>query len=96
MEIFNESRLVANNKLYPPAIIIDHNDIAFKIPGLFNGDEKVIPYDHIKSVEIECPVFGFSSIIIETINIGMIKASGFSKYNVKRMKDLILAKATAA
>ena len=94
MEIFNESRLFADNKLFPPAIIIDHNDIAFKIPGLFNGDEKTIPYSHIKSVEINCPVLGFSSILIETTSVGMIKASGFSKYNVKRMKDLILEKAT--
>jgi hypothetical protein len=96
MEIFNESRLIANNKLFPSAIIIDHNDIAFKIPSLFNGDEKLIPYSQIKSVEIDCPVFGFSSIIIETTSVGMIKVSGFSKYKVTRMKDLILAKATAA
>jgi hypothetical protein len=96
MEIFNESRLITGNKLFPPSIIIDHNDIAFKIPGLFNGDEKMIPYSQIKSVEIDCPVIGFSSIIIETTSVGIIKASGFSRYNVKRMKDLILAKANAA
>jgi uncharacterized membrane protein YdbT with pleckstrin-like domain len=96
MEIFNESRLIAENKLFPPAIIIDHNDIAIKIPGLFNGDEKMIPYSQIKSVDIICPVIGLSSIIIETTCEGMIKAHGFSKYNVKRMRDLILAKANAA
>ena len=96
MEIFNESRLIAGNKLFPPAIIIDHHDIAIKIPGLFNGDEKMIPYSQIKSVDIICPVFGLSSIIIETTYEGKIKAHGFSKYNVKRMKDLILAKAVAA
>ena len=96
MEIFNESRLITGNKLFPPAIIIDKYDIAFKIPGLFNGDEKMIPYTQIKSVETDCPVIGFSSIIIETTCLGMIKVSGFSKYKVNRMKDLILAKANAA
>jgi|APIni6443716594_1056825.scaffolds.fasta_scaffold1616184_1 hypothetical protein len=96
MEIFNESRLTSENKLFPPAIIIDHNDIMFKIPKLFNGDEKVIPYSQIKSVEIICPVIGFSSIIIETQSEGMIKVNGFSKYKVKRMRELIRSKATAA
>jgi len=96
MEIFNESRLTAVNKLFPAAIIIDKYDIAFKIPGLFNGDEKMFLFTQIKSVEIDCPFIGFSSIIIETTSAGIIKASGFSKYKVTRMKDLILAKASAA
>jgi len=96
MEIFNESRLVANNKLFPSSIIIDKHDVAFKIQGLFNGDEKMVPFTQIKSVEIVCPLIGFSTIIIETTCEGMIKAHGFSRYKAKRMKDLILAKATAA
>jgi uncharacterized membrane protein YdbT with pleckstrin-like domain len=92
MEIFIASRLTAGNKLFPAEIIVDQDGVTLKIPGLFSGNEKTIPYTRISSVDINCPLIGFSSIIIETTGEGSIKAHGFAKSEVKRIKESILAK----
>jgi uncharacterized membrane protein YdbT with pleckstrin-like domain len=92
MEIFIASRLTAGNKLFPAEIIIDQDGITLKIPGLFSGNEKTIPYSRISSVDINCPLIGYSTISIETTGEGSIKAHGFTKTEVKRIKERILAK----
>lgn len=95
MELFIASRLTAGNKLFPAEIIVDQDGITLKIPGLFSGNEKTIPYSRISSVNIICPIIGFSTITIETTGEGSIRAHGFSKGEVTRIKGLILAKINA-
>ena len=92
MEIFIASRLTGGNKIFPTRISIDQNGVTLKIPGLFSGNEKTVPYTRISSVDIFCPFIGYSTITIETTGEGSIKAHGFKKNEVKRMKELILAK----
>ena len=96
MEIFIASRLTTGNKLFPAEIIIDQDGITLKIPGLFSGNEKTIPYSRISSVDINCPLIGYSTISIETTGEGRIKAHGFTKTEVTRIKERILAKIKAA
>jgi uncharacterized membrane protein YdbT with pleckstrin-like domain len=92
MEIFIASRLTAGNKLFPAEIIIDQDGVTLKIPGFFSGNEKTIPYSRISSVDINCPLVGYSTISIETTGEGSIKAHGFTKSEVSRIKERILAK----
>ena len=63
-----------------------------KVPGLFSGNEKTIPFARISSVDIDCPLVGYSTIIIETTGEGNIQAHGFTKAEVMRMKAMILEK----
>lgn len=95
MEIFIASRLTAGNKVFPSKIIIDQMGVTLKIPGLFSGNEKTIPFTRISSVDINCPFIGYSSISIETTGEGSIRAHGFAKNEVIRIKELILAKIKA-
>lgn len=95
MEIFIASRLTAGNKVFPAEIIIDLNGVTLKIPGLFSGNEKTIPYTRISSVYIDCPIIGYSTINIETTGEGCIKAHGFTKSEVTKIKERILAKINA-
>ncbi len=92
MEIFIASRLTAGNKVFPSQIIVDQDGITLKIPGLFSGNEKTIPFTRISSVNIINPLIGYSTINIETTGEGSIKAHGFTKSEVIRIKELILAK----
>jgi uncharacterized membrane protein YdbT with pleckstrin-like domain len=92
METYTASRLTVGNRVFPCKIIIDDFGVTLKIPGLFSGNEKIIPYSRISSVDIDCPFVGYSTIIIETTGEGEIKAHGFTKSEVKQMKELILEK----
>ena len=92
METFIASRLTQGNKIFPSKIIIDQLGVTLKIPGLFSGNEKTVPYSRIASVDIICPFVGYSTIIIETTGEGNIESYGFTKSEVKRMKELILGK----
>jgi len=90
MEIFVASRLTGGNKIFPSRISIDQKGVTLKIPGLFSGNEKTVPFTRISSVDIYCPFIGYSTITIETTGEGNIKAHGFTKNSVQRMKELIL------
>jgi hypothetical protein len=90
MEIFMASRLTAGNKIFPSKISIGPQGVTLKIPGLFSGNEKTVPYTRISSVDIKSPFIGFSTIVIETTGEGRIGAHGFKRSEVKRMKELIL------
>lgn len=92
MEIFISSRLTSGNKIFPAKIIVDELGVTLRIPGLFSGNEKTIPFSRIASVDIICPFIGYSAIVIETTGEGRIKAHGFTKSEAKRMKELIIAK----
>jgi len=92
METFIASLLTEGNRIFPSKIIIDKLGVTLKVPGLFSGNEKIIPFHRISSVDIDCPFVGYSTIIIETTGEGQIQANGFTKDEVKRMKEIILGK----
>ncbi len=91
-EKFTASRISVGNRLFPSKIIIDELGVTLKVSGLLSGNEKTIPYSRISSVDIDCPIVGFSTIIIETTGEGNIRAHGFTKNEVEKMKTLILSK----
>jgi hypothetical protein len=39
METFIASRVAEGNRIFPSKIIIDHQGVTLKIPGLFSGKE---------------------------------------------------------
>lgn len=92
MNSFTASRLSEGNKVFPIEINIDKVGVTLKHPGLFSGQEKTIPFNSVSSVDVDCPLVGFSTIIIETTGEGEIYAHGFTKSEVKEMKDMILGK----
>ncbi len=89
---YTASRLSEGNKMFPCNIQIDEQAVTFKMPGFFNGKETTIPMSRISSVDIETPLIGYSTIIIETTGEGSIRAHGFTKAEVKEMKKDILSK----
>lgn len=91
MEIFIASRLSTGNKVFPSEIIVEKDGVTLKVPGLYSGNEKTIPYTRISSVNIDCPLIGYSTINIEAAGKGSIDAQGFRKSEVIRIKELILA-----
>ena len=72
METFTASRLTSGNRIFRSKISIDQLGVTLKIPGLFSGDEKTVPYSRISSVNTICPFVGYSTIIIETTGEGSI------------------------
>ncbi len=92
METFIAARLAEGNRIFPSKIIIDQQGVTLKVPSLFSGNEKTIPFSRISSVNIDCPLVGYSTIIIDTTGEGNIRAHGFKKEEVMRMKTMILEK----
>jgi hypothetical protein len=92
METFTASRLSQGNRVFPSRINIDQQGVTLKVPGLFSGNEKTILFNRISSVDIDCPMVGYSTIVINTTGEGNIRAHGFLKKEVNRMKALILEK----
>ncbi len=84
------SRLAGGNRLFPAEIVIDNIGVTIKVPGLFGGRERTIPFKQISAVDIKCPMVGFSSILIKTISEGFIFSNGFTKPEVQKMRDLIM------
>lgn len=92
MKNYRASRISEGNRMFPCLIQMDEYSVTYKIPGLFNGKETTIPMSRISSVDIETPLIGFSTIIIETTGEGKIRANGFTKSEVKEIKGFILSK----
>lgn len=92
MTKYTASRLTGGNEIFPAEIILDETGVTLKDPGLFNGIEKTIPYSKIASVDVEIPLIGFSTIIIETSGDGNITMHGFTKDEVGKMKQSIIDK----
>ncbi len=90
MKTYTASRLSEGNKVFPIKILIDERGVTLKHPGVFSGQEKTIPFSRISSVDVDCPLVGFSTIMIQTTGEGKIDAHGFTKNEVKEMKKMIL------
>ncbi|MBY0481797.1 MAG: PH domain-containing protein [Chitinophagaceae bacterium] len=92
MKTYTASRFSEGNKIFPCVLQLDEQSVTYKIPGLFNGKESTIPMSRISSVDIETPMIGYSTIIIETTGEGKIRAHGFTKSEVKEIKAFMLSK----
>ncbi|MEI2758754.1 MAG: PH domain-containing protein [Bacteroidia bacterium] len=92
MKEYKASRMSKGNKVLPNKIRIDNDGITFRIPGVFSGEEKTIPFSRISSVEVNTPLVGFSSITINTTGEGAIVATGFYKEDVLEIKKIVLEK----
>ena len=93
MKTYQASKLASGvSKVFPHKITITDNSVTITEPGLFSNKEKTIPFSKIASVNIDCPLFGFSTIRIETTGEGNIESSGFTKAEVTEMKQFILSK----
>ena len=92
MKKYKAARLSEGNKVFPIEILIDDEGVTLKHPGLFSGQEKTIPFSRVSSVDVDCPLVGFSTIIIQTTGEGKIDAHGFTKNEVIEMKKMILEK----
>lgn len=92
MKNYTASRLSEGNKVFPIKILIDERGVTLKHPGVFSGQEKTIPFTRISSVDTDCPLVGFSTIIVQTTGEGKIDAHGFTKSEVTEMKRLIFEK----
>ena len=90
MKTFEASRLTEGNKVFPTQIIITNRSITIRKPGVFSSDEKTIPMSHVTHVDVNCPLMGFSSITFGTEDTP-IKVSGFTKSEVKEMKELVMS-----
>lgn len=92
MKKYTASRLSEGNRLFPCEILMDDLAVTLKLPGFLKGKETTIPMNRISSVDIETPLVGYSTIIIETTGEGAIKAHGFTKSEVSEMKTSLLSK----
>lgn len=92
MSTYTASRLSEGNKVFPCKIIIDNSGVTIRVPGFFRGEERTIPFKRIASVDVQCPLIGYSSISIESTGDGLIYAHGFTKSEVKEMKRTMLEK----
>ena len=92
MKEYIASRMSRGNKVYPIHLIIDDAGVTLKLPGLFKGKETTTLYGSISSVDIETPLLGFSTITIDTKGDGRIVAHGFTKADVREMKQSILSR----
>jgi uncharacterized membrane protein YdbT with pleckstrin-like domain len=93
MKVYQASKLAAGvSKLFPHKITITDNSVTITEPGLFSNKEKTIPFSKIASVNIDSPLIGFSTITIETTGNDSLTINGFTKDEVREMKQIILGK----
>jgi hypothetical protein len=89
---FTTSRLSEGNKLFPISILIDNLGITILRPSILGGNETVIPFSKIASVQVNFPFVGYSTITIFTVGEEEVKAHGFLKAEAQEIKNIILSK----
>jgi uncharacterized membrane protein YdbT with pleckstrin-like domain len=93
MKVYQASKLAAGvSKVFPHKITITDNSVTITEPGLFSNKEKTIPFSKIASVNIDSPLIGFSTITVETTGNDSLTINGFTKDEVREMKQIILGK----
>ena len=93
MKVYQASKLAAGvSKVFPHRITISDNSVTITEPGLFSNKEKTIPFSKIASVNIDSPLIGFSTITVETTGNDSLTINGFTKDEVREMKQIILGK----
>lgn len=91
-ETFYTSRLSKGNTLFRSRLTLSAQGVTLRLPSLFSGDEKTVPFSRISSVNIRCPFIGYSDIDIETTGEGGISVHGFTASDARKIKELILEK----
>ena len=92
MKTYQASKLASGvSKVFPHKITITDNSVTITEPGLFSNKEKTIPFSKIASVNVDCPMIGFSTIKIETTGNDSLTIVGFTKDEVNEMKQTILS-----
>jgi len=89
MKTFTASRVSDGNGLFPCKIIIQKGGVTVKVPGIFNNAERFIPFNNISEVSIDTPLIGYSTLKFYTTGVGVVKAHGFTKSEVKEIKQFI-------
>ncbi len=89
MQTFTASRLSDDNSLFPCKIIVCSDKITVRIPGLFGNKDKDIRFDKISEVSVDTRLVGYSTITFYTTGTGVVRAHGFTKSEVKEIKELI-------
>lgn len=93
MKVYQASKLASGvSKVFPHRITISDNSVTITEPGLFSNKEKTIPFSKIASVNIDSPLIGFSTITVETTGNDSLTINGFTKEEVREMKQTILGK----
>lgn len=93
MKVYQASKLAAGvSKLFPHKIKITDSSVTIIEPGLFSNKEKTIPFSKIASVNIDSPLIGFSTITIETTGNDSLTINGFTKDEVRELKQTILGR----
>lgn len=93
MKVYQASKLASGvSKVFPHKITITDNSVTITEPGLFSNKEKTIPFSKIASVNINSPLVGFSTITVETTGNDSLTINGFTKDEVREMKQIILGK----
>lgn len=85
---FTASRISEGNKIFPAEIHCEPNGLTVKIPGLFSGKSKHLPYNQIGEVSVDTPMVGFSTITFYTMGTA-VSAHGFTKDEVNQIKRAI-------
>ncbi|MBI4929977.1 MAG: hypothetical protein HY841_04380 [Bacteroidetes bacterium] len=85
---FTASRLSEGNKVFPAEIHCEQNGLTIKIPGLFSGQSKHLPYNQIGEVSVDAPLVGYSTIHFYTAGT-RVSANGFTSSEVKQIKSAI-------
>ena len=79
-----------NSKLFPPRIEIHENGVKYIQQGAFKGKEFLVPFSEIEEISISTPMIGFASIKIWGGKFSSVSTiSGFTNFQVRKMRDLI-------
>lgn len=91
MKTYQASKLaIGVNKLFPHKVRISDTSVTVIQPGVFSNKEKTIPFTQIASVDVSCPLVGFSTLNIETSGNDTLTLVGFTKSEVNEMKETLL------
>ncbi|HEV7231272.1 MAG TPA: hypothetical protein VGO45_08090 [Bacteroidia bacterium] len=91
MTVFKASRISPGNNFFPIHIQINGFGITLNKPGFLSFSEKTIAFANITAIKLHCQFLGYSAITIKGTGYPDIKIGGFSKMEVRRMKQMILA-----
>jgi hypothetical protein len=90
MADFKDSRISAGNNFFPIHIRINGFGITLNKPGFLSFTEKTIAFANITAIKLHCQFLGFSAITIKGTGYPDIYLGGFTKIEVRRMKQMIL------
>lgn len=87
---FSASRITDGNSVFPEEIIIDDEEevVIHRKPRLIGSKETRIRFGAIASVEVNKHIL-FADIIIETRGGHGITATGFTRDDARKIKDML-------